>query len=918
MPRGRAAVMRRRQWGLGAAATLVIATAQLTGLIDRRLELFWLDLRATWFDSGNPPPSAGLAVVAIDDQAIRAVGRWPWDRRVLARALDELRAAGARVIALDLLLDDPQPPRPLVARDGAVALASDDDRLADAIRAHGRVVLATNFSLATAGPGGALAVSYESVARLLGREPGLLALPEEELVRALARALLPADEALTTAGTLIDDIRRHVRAHATLAACRPATALGAAPEDAPWPRSRHPAAPLPTLGSAAARLGNVTFDTYDADGKLRRVPAVVEFENQLWPLLGLAATLEYLGLGMDQVTLTPAALLLHGAEPARRLRLLEHRPRGRPIAGLHYLAWPRARRDWLAQFETAPGAAGRGAVSLSIAAVLEPSLLLERTVANISELDRAVATALEMGLVEAPGYAERAAAIAAEPPGSAGFRPLLAAQAAVWERVALEAAGVLEFAGDPAETDEQDRRALQRYAQLAQAVPALRAQVERGLAGVDEARARATALLRGRICFVGVTFTGSAADVVPTSIHPRTPGVFVHAALANSLLTGLERVPAHPALNLLAVLALGLLATSLAVRGLGGFEPLVLLAVLALFFLACGLAWTHAGLMLGFAGPALAGIAATAAVMVHRLLVEQVARRRTEERFRSYVSPAVVDILVNNPALNSMAPQHRELTVMFTDIAGFTATAERLGSHQTARLLGAYLGAMTDVLQRTGATLDKYLGDGIMAFWGAPLDDPDHAASACHAALAMLAALEELNARGVFGGAGRLDMRVGIASGELMVGDFGNPPRNSSYTVLGDAANLAARLESANKQLGTRILCSARARELAGDRFLWRPVGLVRVLGKTHPEPLFEPLGSEPPADPRLAATARLWDELVAAFTAGDLARAERALAELGPSAATDGLAEFYRATIAEARRGPPADFDGTIVLTHK
>src|SRR5262249_38374927 len=156
------------------------------------------------------------------------------------------------------------------------------------------------------------------------------------------------------------------------------------------------------------------------------------------------------------------------------------------------------------------------------------------------------------------------------------------------------------------------------------------------------------------------------------------------------------------------------------------------------WFLFAGVVLWDAGWKIAAVGaPSVAAISSWLGVLLHRLLVEERLRRRTEERFRAYVSPAVVDELVNNPQLDSMTPQRRELSIMFCDVAGFTALAERLGAEGTAGFLSGYLGKMTDTLLRHGATIDKYLGDGIMAFWGAPIQDPRHARNACRAAASL-------------------------------------------------------------------------------------------------------------------------------------------------------------------------------------
>jgi adenylate cyclase len=181
-------------------------------------------------------------------------------------------------------------------------------------------------------------------------------------------------------------------------------------------------------------------------------------------------------------------------------------------------------------------------------------------------------------------------------------------------------------------------------------------------------------------------------------------------------------------------------------------------------------------------------------------------------------------------------------------VAGFSAIAERLGAEGTADFLSGYLGKMTDTLLRHGATIDKYLGDGIMAFWGAPIHDPRHARNACRAGAALARAVTEVGLREAGGdGPGPVRIRIGLAAGDVMVGDFGNPPIRSSYTVLGDACNIAARLEGACKLLGATILVSSAVRAAAGEGFIWRPLGKFILEGRLAPEPVFELVGAYGP-----------------------------------------------------------------------
>lgn len=479
---------------------------------------------------------------------------------------------------------------------------------------------------------------------------------------------------------------------------------------------------------------------------------------------------------------------------------------------------------------------------------------------------------------------------------------------------------------DPASLSAEEKEALATLDRVITDGPRMVREIERGLEDLDEWWNKdLPAFARGRVVFIGWSATGALADFVETSIDPRTPGVLVHAAVTNAILNSVESTQfiteAPHWLNLLAVLVLGCVGTIIGVRMGVVQSPIVLLIALAIWFIFDGIViWDWRNLFLVEAAPMAAAVLGWLTVILHRLLVEQRGRRQTEARFRSYVSPDVVDILVNNPDLNSMAPQKRELTIFFSDIAGWTTITERIGTEGIAAFLATYLKEMTDILQDNRATIDKYLGDGIMAFWGAPVEDPDHAKHAVEAVILMQKKLQEMNQAGAFGPAGQVGVRIGLASGEVNVGDFGNPPHKSAYTVIGDSANLSARLESANKQFGSKILMTERTRELAGMTSGYRLIGRVVVKGKTEPETLYEPIGDMKPKGDRTGEWIKATDEAVGAYIAGDFDRALGLFDRLDKEFGDHELAEKYRDSIALVREqgGPGADFKGTIVLSEK
>jgi adenylate cyclase len=328
-------------------------------------------------------------------------------------------------------------------------------------------------------------------------------------------------------------------------------------------------------------------------------------------------------------------------------------------------------------------------------------------------------------------------------------------------------------------------------------------------------------------------------DQRATPLARVNPGVVVHATVLDNLLTGGFIRPAPAATVAVFVLLLGALAGAAAVRtGRAWLAVLVLVGAVALP-VAMGLILYGARLWWPVAPAVLAGVGGWAGGVVVNWATEGRQRRFLRQAFRHYLSPAVVDRLVQDPGRLQLGGERRELTIFFSDLAGFTSLGERLRPEDLTALLNDYLSAMTDIVLEEGGTLDKYEGDAIIAFWNAPLDVPDHAARACRAAVRCQRELarrrDEWRAR-----CGQdLAMRVGLHTGDVIVGNLGSRQR-FDYSILGDAANLASRLEGVNKVFGTGILASAATRRAAGQAVTARELGDVAVVGRTEPVTVFE------------------------------------------------------------------------------
>ena len=397
------------------------------------------------------------------------------------------------------------------------------------------------------------------------------------------------------------------------------------------------------------------------------------------------------------------------------------------------------------------------------------------------------------------------------------------------------------------------------------------------------------------------------------------PAVYVHAQAINNLLRG-------EALGELGRGAVGLIVL--------GITAAVAAATMTLSFLSAGLVlllgflvWTGIATM-GFAEaqvlpllrPLASGAVAFAILLGYRFTVADKDKRYIRQAFSLYLPAPVVDRMVAEGRAPTLGGETRDLTVWFSDIADFTTWSEHIPPDQLVQFLNRYLSEMTDLLDRHGGFVDKYIGDAILAVFGAPLDDPDHALHAVEAALACRNRLEEMS-REFSRTVGRpLAARIGINSGQAIVGNIGSR-RRFNYTVMGDAVNLASRLEGANKIYGTDILVSGATRSRCTGHVNFREIDLVRVVGRESPVRLYEPLrltGTEE-LTPEMAAQ----DERAAGFaTALESFRGRNfaASAELFARLAdADAVAAYYaeRARIF-AESPPEANWDRIANLTEK
>ncbi len=426
--------------------------------------------------------------------------------------------------------------------------------------------------------------------------------------------------------------------------------------------------------------------------------------------------------------------------------------------------------------------------------------------------------------------------------------------------------------------------------------------------------------LEGKLVFVG--FTDTARDKVATPFDTRVDGVEIHATLAHNLLHGELLRRTRPLTAVLTVLLLGAALTALQLRRLrqrrAWLVGLGSVVILFGYVVAAQLLFSGSELIVDVAAPVLAGVLVTLAALSAALATEGREKRALRDAFSSYVNDTLVQRIVDDPSRAALAlgGVRRELTVLFSDIRGFSRFSEQLPPEALSDFLNEYLTPMTELVMAQDGMLDKYIGDAIMAVYGAPIDQTDHARRACRTALAMMAALGPLNERWRERSMPVIDIGIGINTGPMSVGNMGSRAR-FDYTVMGDAVNLGARLEALTKEYKVDILIGEGTAALVKGDLVLREIDLVRVIGREKPVRVFELVGE-------VGAAAITGDDLdrfgaaLAAYRAGVWEEAEKGFAAFLEVHREDGPAKVLLERTRVLRRQPPAGWDGVYAQATK
>ncbi|MDP1914672.1 MAG: adenylate/guanylate cyclase domain-containing protein [Myxococcales bacterium] len=423
--------------------------------------------------------------------------------------------------------------------------------------------------------------------------------------------------------------------------------------------------------------------------------------------------------------------------------------------------------------------------------------------------------------------------------------------------------------------------------------------------------------LAGKVVLIGVTIVGSSGDQRVTPFKELEPGVFTHASMVSNILS--NRFLVRPWALLMFEAALMVLLC----LALGFGIPRVRFALKATLIAASTLGWivvSYAAFLRGtqvsIAVPVIGLVVTSFGVIFLGYLSVDREKLKMKSTFSRYLGEDVIEIAIENPERLNKG-EKRDMTVLFSDIRGFTTLSERMSPEALASFMKEYLSPMTAIVFEEKGTLDKYIGDALMAFWNAPLDQPDHALRACRAAVKMLEKLDALKKTWRENGLPELEIGIGVNSGPMVVGNMGSDVR-VDYTVLGDAVNLGSRLEGTNKEYDTRIIISESTWLQVKDELVCRRLGAVRVKGKRLPVGIYELRGIGKPSASEAPIIA-LFEEALALFSSQKFEAAGVKFREVLEAWPSDMTTRRYLAQLETFKaQPPPTDWDGVASMTTK
>ncbi len=946
---------------VGLTLTLMVIAADASGTLETP-ENFLYDLRARYCQQFTPAPSDKLVHLDIDDPAIDAIGVYPIPRATLGRILDEVRLAGPKAVELDLMFSDAQPVQ-LVERAEAFArrptsrptsrpttgdvietveatYIDHDGELAGSMARLGNVIVAATFQPVPRYRPRFIAMVEELrkdleldeavlIAKLQKRgfeveEAGLgddFYIARREAMDANLRQLkFPRD-------TSFDDVRAKLLPRTpadiktgTVHVLSDQWAKYLATEEFrrfSWPMAkgipsyaqmRMHLPPVQRIGASAAAGAFVDYPKFGS-AVVRSMPLLLESEGRLYPQMGLELACRMLDADVERARVEGDLLIIPRLEKGAGDIVIPLAPPRLATTGVQYgnlmsIPWF-GRRDWETMYDWPAHKKSEHHVPLND--VWQACVARQKIVTNNIAMDDAIRGVYEVMDSDHKRLDKYNANI---PPSDDHLIREKTGRALL-----DEFPGYLEdFA--KMKPEEKDRRAQTMEASLR----ALKNSIERNTELVAELTATRQSLakkLGGKAVLMGWTATAAIADFVPTSLHEKCPGVVVHGVIFNGIMSGEMWHTLPWWMTAVTTFVMGLITSITTARVPAARAMVVALLLASLYAFINGFVlFDYGNRVLAAGAPLMAVGFVWAGCTLTRIVIETAERTRITRRFSNYVDPKIVDYVMENPNV-TFDGERREMTVVFTDLAGFTAISERLGE-KVVPLLNELFGELVPVIRQHDGTLNKFLGDGIMFFFNAPRNMPSHAAVAVKVVLEMHAKIAEFNIRLREQGLPELAMRAGVMTAEMIVGDAGGAGA-ADYTVLGDSVNTGSRLEAANKATGTRTLISSRCAEMLNGEFIICPVGKLKVVGKDESVMVYEPLAFSQNATPQELKRAEMTKAVVDSFLARDYAACVIAIDQLDAEFGVTKLGKIYRELCARFQaEPPPAEYDGRIILTEK
>jgi adenylate cyclase len=424
---------------------------------------------------------------------------------------------------------------------------------------------------------------------------------------------------------------------------------------------------------------------------------------------------------------------------------------------------------------------------------------------------------------------------------------------------------------------------------------------------------------KGKIVLVGATAIG-IYDIRVTPFDPVFPGLEVHANVIDSILQQqfLYRPNWVALFDLLAIIVLGLILGIILPKVKALWGALIGISLIFAFLLTSYQLFQKQGIWVNMTYPLFNLVLTYLMITGYRYMTEERERKKVRGAFQYYLNASVVEQVLKDPEKLKLGGEKKDLTVLFSDIRGFTSISEHMTPERLVKFLNEYLTKMTDIVFKYDGLLDKYMGDAIMAIWGAPLDQSDHPLRACYTALEMVEELRLLQQRWATEGMPRMNIGIGINAGPMVVGNMGSE-RRFDYTVMGDSVNLGSRLEGLNKLYGTNIIISEMTYERVREEILGRELDLVRVKGKDQPVKIYELLSRRAKTLPEQKALAEEFQAALGEYRNRNWETARKIFQSILERYPADGPARLYveRCQTLE-KTPPPEDWDGVYTMTTK